>query len=63
MLPAQAYRNEYALTVNLINLGLTGPVIKGPAVLFCRFKPGQGLLIGPRDDLAAGIHAGLKLLQ
>jgi hypothetical protein len=60
---AQADRNEYAFTFTLINLGSTGHILNPPAVSLYRFKPGQALLIGPLYDLAALVHAVLKLLQ
>ena len=60
---AQADGNEYALTFTLINLGSTGHIVNERAVSLCCFKPGQALLIGPLYDLAAVVHAALKLLQ
>jgi hypothetical protein len=61
LLPAKADGNEYAFT--LINPGSTSDVINKLIVFVCRLKPGQPLLISPFRDLAAGVHAALKLLQ
>ncbi|HEX4168379.1 MAG TPA: hypothetical protein VHZ55_23195 [Bryobacteraceae bacterium] len=60
---AQADRNEYAFTLTLINPGPTGHIVNEPAVSLCRIDPGPALLIGPLHDLAAVVHAALKLLQ
>jgi hypothetical protein len=60
---AQADRNEYIFTVPLIYLGRAGYIVDEAAVFLYCFKPGERLLIGPLHNLAAAVHAVLKLFQ